>query len=106
MPEAGALDRARRLDDHYSQDRLLGALCELAQWSTMTVTDALALCAQLVDRFEAGLVDELHLTFPPLIAGEGKALFATAEARRGLELRELGQPGEGRVSLVYGLGKQ
>ena len=40
--------------------------------------------ASLID---AGLVDQLRLIVYPLIAGEGKALFATAESRRGLELR-------------------
>jgi dihydrofolate reductase len=60
----------------------------------------------LASLIEAGLVDELWLTLHPLIAGEGKALFATAEARRGLELREVQQPDDGRVSLVYGLAKQ
>jgi dihydrofolate reductase len=57
--------------------------------------------ASLVD---AGVVDELRLIVYPLIAGEGKALFATAERRRGLELRKVGQlPGE-RLSLIYGIG--
>jgi len=54
---------------------------------------------------EAGLVDELRLIVYPLIAGEGKALFATAEGRHGLELRKLKQLQGGRVSLIYGLGQ-
>jgi len=37
--------------------------------------------ASLID---AGLVDELRLLVYPLIAGTGKALFATADRRRGL----------------------
>jgi dihydrofolate reductase len=55
--------------------------------------------ASLVD---AGLVDELRLIVHPLIAGDGKALFATTE-RRGLELRKVQQLQGGRVSLVYGI---
>jgi dihydrofolate reductase len=57
--------------------------------------------ASLID---AGLVDELRLIVHPLIAGEGKALFATAERRRELELREVQQLRGGRVSLIYGIG--
>jgi dihydrofolate reductase len=57
--------------------------------------------ASLID---AGLVDELRLTIHPLIAGEGKALFATAERRRGLELRKVEQLKGGQVSLIYGIG--
>jgi dihydrofolate reductase len=53
---------------------------------------------------DAGLVDELRLIVYPLIAGVGKALFATTEIRRGLELRTVQQLPEGRVSLVYGIG--
>ena len=53
---------------------------------------------------DAGLVDELRLIIYPLIAGEGKALFATAERRRGLELRKVQQLPDGRVSLIYGIG--
>ena len=55
--------------------------------------------ASLID---AGLVDELRLLVYPLIAGEGKALFATTERRRGLELRKVQQLPDGRVSLIYG----
>jgi dihydrofolate reductase len=57
--------------------------------------------ASLID---AGLVDELRLLVYPLIAGEGKALFATTERRRGLELRKVEQLESGRVSLIYGIG--
>jgi dihydrofolate reductase len=52
---------------------------------------------------EAGLVDELRLIAHPLIAGEGKALFATAQRRHRLELRKVEQLQGGRVSLIYGL---
>jgi dihydrofolate reductase len=57
--------------------------------------------ASLID---AGLVDELRLIVYPLIAGEGKALFATIERRRGFELRKVQQLQGGRVSLIYGIG--
>lgn len=57
--------------------------------------------ASLID---AGLVDELRLLVYPLIAGEGKALFATTERRRGLDLRKVQQLPDGRVSLIYGIG--
>jgi dihydrofolate reductase len=57
--------------------------------------------ASLID---AGLVDELRLIVYPLLAGEGKALFATTKRRRGFELREVRQLQGGPVSLVYGIG--
>ena len=56
--------------------------------------------ASLID---AGLVDELRLIVYPLIAGEGKALFATSGHRRGLELRKVQQLVGGRVTLIYQL---
>jgi dihydrofolate reductase len=56
--------------------------------------------ASLID---AGLVDELRLIVYPLIVGEGKALFATTERRRGLELRNVQQLPGGRISLIYGV---
>jgi dihydrofolate reductase len=56
--------------------------------------------ASLID---AGLVDELRLIVYPLIAGQGKALFAATERRRGLELRKVQQLSAGLVSLVYGI---
>jgi dihydrofolate reductase len=57
--------------------------------------------ASLID---AGLVDELRLIVHPLIAGEGKALFATTGRRRGLEVRKVQQLQDGRLSLIYGMG--
>ena len=50
---------------------------------------------------EAGLVDELRLIVYPLIAGAGKPLFATAQQRRGLELRSAKPLQGGRVGLNY-----
>jgi dihydrofolate reductase len=49
------------------------------------------------------LVDELRLIVYPLIAGPGKALFATTAYRRKLELRNAQQLPDGRVSLVYAI---
>ena len=57
--------------------------------------------ASLID---AGLVDELRLIAYPLVAGEGKALFATTERRRELELKKVEQLPDGLVSLIYGIG--
>ena len=56
------------------------------------------IAASLID---AGLVDELRLILYPLVAGEGKALFATTASRRRLELQKVQQLPSGRVSLVY-----
>ena len=58
--------------------------------------------ASLID---AGLVDELRLIVYPLIAGAGKALFATTENRRGLELQKVQQLQGERVSLTYRIAK-
>lgn len=52
---------------------------------------------------DAGLVDELRLIVYPLIAGEGKSLFATMERRHGLELQKVDKLPGGRVSLTYGM---
>ncbi|MFB4292105.1 AAA family ATPase [Nonomuraea sp. ATR24] len=45
------LGRARAMGDTYEEDRLLGGLCELVQWSPAPVPEGLALCAGLLDRF-------------------------------------------------------
>lgn len=59
------------------------------------------IAASLID---AGIADELRLIVYPLIAGDGKALFATSERRRALELRKVQQLPDGRMSLIYGIG--
>jgi dihydrofolate reductase len=53
---------------------------------------------------DAGLVDELRLVVYPLIVGAGKALFATTERRRALELKKVQQLSDGRVSMIYRIG--
>jgi class 3 adenylate cyclase len=51
-----ALDRATSLEDSYETDRLLGAICELAQWAPTPVQASLKLCAELADRFATNRV--------------------------------------------------
>ncbi|GAB1823840.1 AAA family ATPase [Herbidospora sp. RD11066] len=45
------LARARAMGDRYEEDRLLGGLCELVQWSPTPVDEGLLLCADLLERF-------------------------------------------------------
>jgi dihydrofolate reductase len=52
---------------------------------------------------DAGLVDELRLIVHPLVAGAGKALFATTQARQGLTLKHLLPLPGGRVRMDYGV---
>jgi dihydrofolate reductase len=54
--------------------------------------------ATLID---AGFVDELRVIVYPLIAGEGKSLFASATHQRSLELKSVQELSEGRVRLDY-----
>lgn len=68
------LARARALADDYEEERLLCAICELAQWAPTHVRDGLRLCAALSDRFAANrtllvpvLVARAHLT---VLAGD------------------------------------
>ncbi len=46
-----ALNRARAAGDSYEEDKMLGAICELAQYSPTPVTDGLKLCAEMSERF-------------------------------------------------------
>jgi tetratricopeptide (TPR) repeat protein len=48
-----ALARARTMADGYEEDRLLCAICELAQWTPTPVGGALRLCDTLILRFAA-----------------------------------------------------
>lgn len=57
--------------------------------------------ASLVD---ARLVDELRLIVHPLLAGAGKALFATSRSRRKLALRNVRPVQDGRIHLTYTIG--
>ena len=59
------------------------------------------LAASLID---AGLVDEIRLIVYPLIAGPGKALFATTGRRHRLELAKVQQLQAGKLSLTYAIG--
>jgi dihydrofolate reductase len=51
---------------------------------------------------DAGLLDELRLIVYPLIAGAGSPLFSAVD-RRGLELQDVEQLSDGRVSMAYGV---
>src|SRR5260221_963220 len=53
---------------------------------------------------DAGLVDELRLIVYPLIVGEGKALVSSS-ARHAMERHTVEELTEGRLSLVYGIGR-
>jgi|HubBroStandDraft_1064217.scaffolds.fasta_scaffold02618_4 class 3 adenylate cyclase len=46
-----ALDRTRSLQDSYETDQILGAICELAQWTPAPVGASLKLCAEMSERF-------------------------------------------------------
>jgi class 3 adenylate cyclase/tetratricopeptide (TPR) repeat protein len=51
-----ALERARSLADSYETDRLLVAICELAQWTPTPVGTSLKLCAEMSERFAANRI--------------------------------------------------
>jgi len=81
-----ALERARAMRDSYEEDRMLGAICEMAQWSPTTVTAGLKLCSEMSERFAAnGSVLVPVLLTQARLAGLGGDLngarAALAEAR-------------------------
>jgi len=53
-----------------------------------------------------GLLDELHLLVNPLILGGGKALFGDVMARHRLKLLSAKPLNSGKVSIVYGIGRE
>jgi class 3 adenylate cyclase/tetratricopeptide (TPR) repeat protein len=79
------LARARAMDDAYEEERLLCAICELAQWTPRPVAAGLELCAALGRRFAGNrallvpvLLTRAHLT---AIAGDldgGRRFLAMA----------------------------
>lgn len=50
-----AHQRAVALQDGYEEERILGAICELSQWTPTPVSDGLAVCARLSGLFAANL---------------------------------------------------
>ena len=83
-----SLARARAMADEYEEERLLCAICELAQWAPRAVATGLDLCATLASRFADNrvllvpvLVTRAHLT---ALAGDvdgGRRVLATALAQ-------------------------
>lgn len=79
-----ALTHARASEDGYEEERILCAICELAQWSAISVADGLGLCDELAPRFAAnrGLLLPVLLTRARLHAFAGDL----AAARDTLEI--------------------
>lgn len=69
-----ALGHARGIGDAYEEDRLLAALCEVRQWSPTPITEKLASCAELTQRFAA---DRFLLL--PVLAARARCLALTGE---------------------------
>ncbi|RCG29879.1 adenylate/guanylate cyclase domain-containing protein [Sphaerisporangium album] len=82
----GAADRALRdgvrragaMGDRYEEDRLLGGLCELVQWSPTPAREGLALCADLLGRFagDRALLVPVLVTRARLLALSGDLVTA------------------------------
>ncbi len=89
-----ALTRAQAMGDRYEEERLVCAICELAQWTPTPVRDGLELCAALADRFAAGrgllvpvLVTRAYLlALGADVAGARGALATARASTSGLHL--------------------
>jgi class 3 adenylate cyclase/tetratricopeptide (TPR) repeat protein len=84
------LARARAMGDGYEEDRLLCAVCELAQWAPIHVRTGLELCATLAGRFAANrallapiLVTRAYLTAIGGDLEDARRTLATARAHAG-----------------------
>ncbi|WP_330241300.1 AAA family ATPase [Streptomyces sp. NBC_00525] len=74
-----ALDRARGLGDAYEGHRILASICELTQWSPTPLSQAVALCEDLVRRFDG----DRNLLVPVLLTrARHLALSNRVEAAR------------------------
>jgi tetratricopeptide (TPR) repeat protein len=73
-----ALELARTLQDSYETDRLLCAICELAQWAPTPVRESLRLCAEMSERFATNrvLLVPVLLTMARLAAVAGDLSIA------------------------------
>ena len=79
------LARARAMDDEYEEERLLCAICELAQWAPRPVAAGLELCAALDRRFAGNrallvpvLLTRAHLTAMAGDVDGGRRFLAAA----------------------------
>ncbi|MFF5335486.1 AAA family ATPase [Streptomyces sp. NPDC013181] len=74
-----ALARARGLGDTYEDHRILASICELTQWSPTPLSQAVALCEDLVRRFDG----DRNLLVPVLLTrARHLALSNRVEAAR------------------------
>ena len=91
------------LETAWPNTRFMHNLDEIATLKQQTGKDIYLIggARTVASAMDAGLVDELRMIVYPLIAGEGKGLFAATERQRLLELKSVEAMTEGRVSLVY-----
>lgn len=77
-----ALTRARAMNSTYEEDRLLCAICEVAQWAPVPVQAGLELCSTLVSRF----ADNRALLIPIIVVRARLDALAgdLDDARRGV----------------------